>query len=73
MTLWHGQRCHWIVADGQSGVFTEYFPRGRRTAADVGRTFPLGPPRRTRDQFAPATSLLDGIWIPTSQSGRGLA
>jgi hypothetical protein len=46
----------------------EYFPRGKRTAAEAERRFPLGAPRRVRDQFAPAPSLLDAIWTPTANN-----
>lgn len=63
LTVWWGARCHWVVADPGCLLFHEYFPKGKRSAAEADRRFPVGPPRSIRDRFAPADSLLDGIWM----------
>ncbi|MFE5410150.1 hypothetical protein [Microbacterium sp. NPDC056569] len=65
LTVWWGVRCHWVVIDPGCWLFQEYFPRGKRSAAEADHRFPLAPPRSIRDRFAPADSLLDGIWAPT--------
>ncbi|WP_442574846.1 hypothetical protein ACSBPH_13560 [Microbacterium sp. F51-2R] len=65
LTVWWGIRCHWVVIDPGCRRFQEYFPRGKRSAAEADRRFPLAPSRSIRDRFAPAESLLDGIWAPT--------
>ncbi len=59
LTVWWCRRCLWVIADPDCRVRDEYFPRGKRTATDADRRFPLTPPRRPRDQFAPTQSLLD--------------
>ncbi|WP_417563405.1 hypothetical protein [Microbacterium sp.] len=64
LTVWWGVRCHWVVADPGCRLFHEYFPMGKRSATEAERRFPLAPPRSIRDRFAPADSLLDGIWMP---------
>ncbi|WP_448255957.1 hypothetical protein [Microbacterium aurum] len=69
LTVWHGQRCHWVLADPGNLIRAEYFPQGIRRAVDAGRRFPLAPPRRPRDQFAPAGSLLDPLGAPDSWAG----
>ena len=68
LTVWWGVRCHWVTADPQCLLFHEYFPKGKRSAAEAGRCFPLAPPRALRDCFAPAESLLDGIWLPPAST-----
>jgi hypothetical protein len=62
LTVWWSVRCHWVVTDPGCGLFQEYFPRGKRSAAEADRRFPLAPPRSIRDRFAPAGSLLDEVW-----------
>ena len=64
LTVWWGVRCHWVAADPGCRLFHEYFPKGKRTASEADRCFPLAPPRSIRDRFAPADSLLEGIWMP---------
>lgn len=67
LTVWWGVHCHWVTPDLGGRLLHEYFPRGKRSAPEADRRFPLGPPRRLRDQFAPAGSLLDGLWpTPTA-------
>lgn len=66
LTVWWGIRCHWIRPDPDCRLFDEYYPKGKRAATDANRRFPLGPPRRTRDRFAPASSLIDDIWTQTA-------
>ena len=68
LTVWWGVRCHWVTVDPQCLLFHEYFPRGKRSAAEADRRFPLAPPRTLRDRFAPAHSLLDGIWAPPASA-----
>ena len=68
LTVWWGVRCHWVTADPQCLLFHEYFPKGKRSAAEADRCFPLAPPRTLRDRFAPADSLLDGVWLPPASS-----
>ncbi|GAA3920674.1 hypothetical protein [Microbacterium invictum] len=68
LTVWWGNRCHWVIADPTCLVRAEYLPRGIRTAATADRRFPLGPPRRVRDQFATAESLLDRFALPDHSS-----
>lgn len=68
LTVWWGTRCHWVTADPQCLLFHEYFPKGKRSAAEADRRFPLAPPRTLRDRFASAESLLDGIWPPTASA-----
>lgn len=63
LTVWLGARCHWVLADPAHAIRNEYLPYGRR-AGDRNRRFPLGPPRRPRDQFAPTDSLLDPLGPP---------
>ena len=72
LTVWWGQRCHWVVPDAHCRVFHEYFPRGKRSARGADSRFPLGAPRHPRDQFAPAPSLLDGLWAPHASGHTGL-
>lgn len=57
-----------VTADPQCLLFHEYFPKGKRSAAEADRRFPLAPPRTLRDRFASAESLLDGIWPPTASA-----
>lgn len=64
LTVWWGVRCHWVAADPGCRLFHECFPKGKRTASEADRRFPLAPPRSIRDRFAPADSLLDDIWMP---------
>ncbi len=64
LTVWWGIRCHWVAADPGCRLFHQYFPKGKRSASEADRRFPLAPPRSIRDRFAPADSLLDGIWRP---------
>lgn len=64
LAVCRGVRCHWVVVDPRCRLFQEYFPRGKRSAIEADRRFPLAPPRSIRDRFAPADSLLDGIWAP---------
>lgn len=66
LTVWWGVRCHWVIADPQCLFFHEYFPKGKRSAAEADRRFPLAPPRTLRDRFAPADSLLDGVLSPSA-------
>lgn len=68
LTVWWGMRCHWVTADPQCLLFREYFPEGKRSTADAERRFALAPPRALRDRFAPANSLLDGIWSPPASA-----
>lgn len=68
LTVWWGTRCHWVTADPQCLLFHEYFPKGKRSAAEAERRFPLAPPRALSDRFAPADSLLDGIWSPPAST-----
>jgi hypothetical protein len=68
LTVWWGCACHWVRPDGDTRLLQEYFPRGKRTAAAADKRFPLGPPRRARDRFAPASSLLDDIWARTDDN-----
>lgn len=63
LTVWWDVRCHWVVADPGCRLFHEYFPEGKRSASEADRRFPLAPPRSIRDRFAPADSLLEGIWM----------
>lgn len=73
LTVWWGVHCHWVTPDPAGRLLDEYFPRGKRSAAEADRRFLLAPPRRLRDQFAPAGSLLDGIWpsLTETRSKRG--
>lgn len=68
LTVWWGNRCHWGTVDPQCLLFHEYFPQGKRSAAEANRRFPLAPPRTLRDRFAPADSLRDGIWSPPAST-----
>lgn len=68
LTVWWGTRCHWVTADPQCLLFHEYFPKGKRSAAEADRRFPIAPPRTLSDRFAPADSLLDGIWCPSAST-----
>lgn len=61
LIVWFGQRCHWVVGDPIHAVRAEYFPRGIRRPIDAARRFPLAPPRRPRDLFAPTDSLLETL------------
>ncbi|MGC5224880.1 hypothetical protein ACPW96_20135 [Micromonospora sp. DT81.3] len=72
LTIWWGERCHWVVADPHCRVFHEYFPKRKRSAATANTRFPLGPPRRARDQFAPTQSLLEGSSAPPASRQAGL-
>lgn len=68
LTVWWGVLCHWVTADPQCLLFHEYFPKGKRSAAEADRRFPLAPARALRDRFAPADSLLDAIWSPPAST-----
>ncbi len=68
LTVWWGVQCHWATVDPHCLLFHEYFPKGKRSAAEADRRFPLAPPRKLRDHFAPADSLLDGIWLPPAST-----
>lgn len=68
LTVWWGTRCHWVTVDPHCLLFHEYFPKGKRSAAEADRRFPIAPPRALRDRFASAESLLDGIWSPTESA-----
>lgn len=75
ISVWRAVDCIWVVRDAHLDVFHEYFPRGKRSTADANTVFPVGPPRRPRDQFAPAESLMTALTSPavtTSGSGRGM-
>jgi hypothetical protein len=61
LTVWWGERCHWVIPDPGCRVLQEYFPRGKRSAAEADARFRLGTPRKPRDRFAPADSLLDPL------------
>lgn len=68
LTVWVGTRCAWVLSDPTYAVRNEYLPGGRR-ASDGDRRFPLGPPRRPRDQFAPTDCLLDLLGPPPTGPG----
>ncbi len=68
LTVWWGVQCHWVTVDPHCLLFHEYFPKGKRSAAEADRCFPLAPPRTLRDRFAPADSLLDGVWLPPAST-----
>jgi len=68
LTVWWGVQCHWVTVDPHCLLFHEYFPKGKRSAAEADRRFPLAPPRTLRDHFAPADSLLDGILPPPAST-----
>ncbi|WP_454112092.1 hypothetical protein [Microbacterium aurum] len=68
LTVWWGVRCHWVTVDPQCLLFHEYFPKGKRSAAEAERCFPVAPPRALRDRFAPAESLLDAVWSPPAST-----
>ncbi|WP_295575017.1 hypothetical protein [uncultured Microbacterium sp.] len=55
LTVRHGTRCHWVIADPTSAISNEYLPGGRRASAPH-RRFTLGPPCRARDKFTPTNS-----------------
>ncbi len=59
LSVWWGKACHWVIADPDLRVRAEYLPNDAHTAATAGRRFPLGPPRRPRDQYAAITPLFD--------------
>lgn len=59
--VWWEADCHWVVPDDDHRVRGEYFPSGIRTAVTRDARFPVGPPRRPRDRFAPTESLLAGL------------
>lgn len=63
IAVWHGEDCHWVVPDHDLRVREEYLSsqRALRNASD--RIFPLAPPRRPRDRFAPTASLLDTVHL----------
>lgn len=65
LTVWWKQRCHWVVPDADCRIREEYFPRGKRSAPKAQQRFPLTGPRRPRDRFEPAGSLLEGLGTPT--------
>lgn len=68
VTVWLGAQCHWVLADPTHGIRHEYLPDAR-SARDRNRRFPLLPPRRPRDQFAPTDSLLDLLGPPPTGPG----
>lgn len=68
LTVWWGVQCHWVTVDPQCLLFHEYFPKGKRSAAEADRRFPIAPPRARRDRFASAESLLDGISSPPASA-----
>lgn len=72
LTIWWGERCHWVIADPHCRVFHEYFPQSKRSAGTSNTRFPLGPPRRPRDQYAPMQSLLEGWTAPSASRHAGL-
>jgi hypothetical protein len=73
LSVWWETDCHWVVADTSLRLRDEYFPHGKRSSADAQRTFPIGPPRRIRDRFAPADPLLDTLGpAPAGTDGAGL-
>lgn len=72
LTVWWGQRCHWVAPDPGCRVFHEYFPKAQRSAEIANTQFPLGRPRQPRDQFAPTQSLVDGWGAPQASSRAGL-
>jgi hypothetical protein len=62
LTVWWAQPCHWVIADADGRVRAEYLPsRGRKPA---NCRFPLSPPRRPHDVYAPADSLLEILGTP---------
>lgn len=65
LTVWFGTRCHWVLADPTCAIRHAYLPPVGR-AVDPNRRFPLGLPRRPRDQFAATDSLLDPLDTPSS-------
>lgn len=74
LTIWWEHRCHWVIAEPDPRTFQAYFPCGKRSAADADRRFTVARPRHPHDEFAPASSLLDGIWTPgATPTGPGLA
>lgn len=68
LTAWWGARCHSVTADPQCLLFYENFPKGKRSATEADRCILLAPPRASRDRFALADSLLDGIWSPPASA-----
>lgn len=69
LTVWFGTRCHWVIADPNHAVRAEYLPRGIRNPRDAHARYPLAPPRRPRDAFAPLTSLLEPLGSTSQRSG----
>ena len=69
LTVWWDGPCHWVRPDPDCRIRAEYFPPGKQSAAHAARVFPLTGPRRPRDRFEPAASLLGPLtadgWTPT--------
>lgn len=69
ISVWWAEDCHWVVPDPDQRYRREHFTNGVRAPAEQDRSFPLGPPRRPRDRFAPTESLLTGL----SDLGEGIS
>ena len=69
ISIWWAQSCAWVVDDSEYRVYEEYFPQGKRAPKHHARTFPLAAPRRPRDRFAPAASLLEVLDLDEPTSG----
>lgn len=61
ISVWRGHDCHWVVPDSHLRVYEEYFPHSRSPREPGDRVFALGVPRRVRDRFAPAVSVLASL------------
>lgn len=70
LSVWWAADCEWVREDDQTRLYRAYFPRGKRSAVEADRTFPVGPPRTPPDEFAPTPSLLAGL---TDAGGRVLS
>lgn len=64
LTVWWDVPCHWVRPDPDARLHREYFPRGKRSATEADRRFPLTLPRHVRDQFAPTDALFDATVLP---------
>ena len=68
ISIWWGRDCLSVERDPDLDLRREYFPKGKRTGADADRTFPIGPPGRIRDHFAPTESLLVTLHLEGADS-----
>ncbi len=66
ISVWWGRACFWVVPDPKQRILEEYFPADPKPAVDGDQPFPLLPPRKPRDRFAPTSSLLEGLDAPSS-------